>query len=60
MNAAAMFGGIGGEGPDGPDRARALQRSFEYVEDKLLDVDAVQCVDAMRNGDTYKYYVARF
>ncbi|CAB1109534.1 unnamed protein product [Ectocarpus sp. CCAP 1310/34] len=38
MTAAIMFCQMGGGEVDGPERAAALGRTFEYIEDKLCDV----------------------
>ena len=38
---AIMHWQLGGGGVDGPDRAVALKRTFEYIEDKLCDVTLV-------------------
>lgn len=60
MDAAAIYCNSGGEELDEEDRTQALQRPFEYIEEKLCEIDAVQCVVEMRDGESYEYLVARF
>ena len=45
---------------DGPERAAALKRTFEYIEDKLCEVTLVFGVHEERNFQSYDYLVLLF
>ena len=50
-----------GEGEvDGPERAAALKRTFEYIEDKLCGVTLVFGVHEERNSQSYDYPMLLF
>eukprot|EP00904_Undaria_pinnatifida_P011765 jgi/Undpi1/7719/HiC_scaffold_23.g10192.m1 len=51
---------LGGEEIDGPERAEALKRTFEYIAEKLCDVVFVLQVCESRGSDTYTYLVSLF
>ncbi|CAM9763170.1 unnamed protein product [Ascophyllum nodosum] len=60
MAAAMMHCQLGGGEVDGPERAAALKRTFEYIEDKLCDVTLVFRVHEERNSQSYDYLVLLF
>ncbi|CAB1104701.1 unnamed protein product [Ectocarpus sp. CCAP 1310/34] len=60
MTAAIMFCQMGGGEVDGPERAAALGRTFEYIEGKLCDVINVFGIHEQRDGKAFDYLVLLF
>lgn len=60
MGAAILYCQLGGEEIDGPERAEALKRTFEYIAEKLCDVVFVFQVCESRGSHTYTYLVTLF
>ena len=60
MGAAILYCQLGGEEIDGPERAEALKRTFEYIAEKLCDVVFVFQVCESRGSYTYTYLVTLF
>lgn len=60
MVAAVLFCQMGGGEVDGPERAAALQRSFEYIGNKLCDVSYVFGIQEHRDKKTFDYLVLLF
>ena len=60
MSTALLFCLVGGEEIDGEERAGVLKHTFDYIENNLLDVTAVQKIDEQRDSKSYVCYVLLF
>ncbi|CAB1105779.1 unnamed protein product [Ectocarpus sp. CCAP 1310/34] len=60
MTAAIMFCQMGGGEADGPERAAALGRTFEYIEGKLCGVIYVFRIHEQRDGKAFDYLILLF
>ena len=60
MVAAIIHCQLKGGEVDGPERAAALKRTFEYIENKLCDVTLVFGVHEEPNSQSYDYLVLLF
>ena len=60
MAAARMHCKLGGEGVNGPERAAALKRTFEYMDEKVYDVTLIFGDHGGRNSKSYAYLVLLF
>ena len=57
MGAPILYCQLGGKEIDGPERAEALKRTFEYVAKNTYDVVFVFRVCESRGSHTYTYFV---
>lgn len=60
MSVALLFCLVVGEEIDGGECARVLKRTFEYIENNLVDVTAVQKIDEQHGSKLYVYHVLLF
>ena len=60
MTAAITFCQMGGGEVDGPERAAASGRTFEYIEDKLCDAIYVFGIHEQRDDKAFDYLVLLF